>query len=91
MATAGYPPPHPVLVLVLQQLDVLQLQQLEQEQLELDQAMTMESIASTSSISNVSVSSARSSSVSSGIGYLPSGLCGSLRPPGVRNARRQVA
>nr|WP_239089121.1 hypothetical protein [Micromonospora gifhornensis] len=85
MAAAVYPPPHPVLVLVLQQLDVLQLQQLEQEQLELDQSMTMASIASTSSISNVSVSSARSSSVSSGIWvHLPSGACGSHRPPGVR-------
>ena len=58
------PSPQPVLVLVLQQLDVLQEQQLEQEQLELVAPSTRSSTASTSSISNVSLSSARSSSVS---------------------------
>ncbi|GAB3932227.1 hypothetical protein GCM10027614_00990 [Micromonospora vulcania] len=81
----GYPPPHPVLVLLLQQLDVLQLQQLEQEQLELDQSMTIASIASTSSISNVSVSNARSSSVSSGIPSTSPRACAGLatdRPSG---------
>ncbi len=74
---AAQPPPHPVLVLVEQQLDVLHEQQLEQLHDELHQPAASWPTSLMSAISNVAVSRASSSSLSAMVIHL---LPGGIRP-----------